>query len=46
MTEASHPTEERGGATITKWVRWPIAAFYAYGAYVHIANMLGWTGID
>jgi hypothetical protein len=31
---------------LPKWLRWTIAAFYAYGAWVHLANMLGWTGID
>ncbi len=31
---------------LANWVRWPIAAFYAYGAFVHVANMFGWTGID
>lgn len=25
---------------------WLVAAFYAYGAYVHVANILGWNGFD
>lgn len=46
MTRFSQPTDLGGGVAITKWARWPIAAFYACGAFVHVANMLGWTGID
>lgn len=25
---------------------WFVAAFYAYGAFVHVANILGWNGFD
>ncbi|MCR9257507.1 MAG: hypothetical protein NXI16_15570 [Alphaproteobacteria bacterium] len=27
-------------------VLWIVAGFYAYGAYVHATNMLGWNGFD
>lgn len=46
MKQTLQPKNHHGGVAITKWVRLPIAAFYAYGAFVHIANMMGWTGMD
>ncbi|WP_299865695.1 hypothetical protein [uncultured Roseobacter sp.] len=27
-------------------LRYPLAAFYLYGAGVHVANVAGWTGFD
>ena len=32
--------------TLPPALRYGLAAFYGYGAAVHIANMLGWTGFD
>lgn len=31
---------------LPKPLRYPLIAFYAYGAAVHVANMAGWTGFD
>lgn len=31
---------------LPKALRYPLMAFYAYGAAVHVANIAGWTGFD
>ena len=44
---ASLRTLLQGPKPIVTWlVFWIIAAFYAYGAFVHILNMLSLTGFD
>ena len=31
---------------LPKWLRWPMAAIYSYGAAVHVMNMIGSSGFD
>ena len=45
-TPSSPKFDRQGWPFVTRLVFWIIAAFYAYGALVHVLNMLSLTGFD
>lgn len=44
MTASEPPRRNAWGSKTAQVIFWIIAAFYAYGAFVHVSNMLGFRG--